>query len=150
MTQAKVVVIYTDGGCEPNPGVGGWAAILLFGKKRRELSGGEQDTTNNRMELTAAIEALDALKRPCEVTLYTDSQYVKNGITQWIENWKRKGWKGSRNAEVKNSDLWRRLDQSASRHRVDWQWVRGHVGVEENERCDELAGLEIARLRALE
>jgi len=148
MTQNNVVVIYTDGGCEPNPGVGGWAAVLLFGDKRRELSGGEHETTNNRMELMAAIEALDALTRSCEVTLHTDSQYVKNGITKWIENWKRKGWKRGRNAEVKNVDLWRRLDESASRHTIAWKWVRGHVGVEENERCDELASTEIARLRA--
>lgn len=141
------VIIYTDGGCVPNPGVGGWGAVLLHGAHRKELSGGELVSTNNRMELTAAIEALRALKRPCEVQLHTDSEYVMKGITQWIEGWKKRGWR-SKTGEVKNVDLWRLLDAEVQRHSVHWGWVRGHTGVEENERCDQLAEAAIARLRA--
>ena len=142
----KLVTIYTDGGCDPNPGVGGWAAVLLWKDNRKELSGGERATTNNRMELTAAIQALESLKRPCRVELYTDSQYVKNGITTWMPAWKARQWRRKGGA-VKNVDLWKRLDAAADRHAIEWKWVRGHMGVEENERCDQLAGEEIARFR---
>ncbi len=146
MTQKHRVDIYTDGGCVPNPGVGGWAAVLLSGDRRREISGGETDSTNNRMELTAAIEALTALKRPCEVVLHTDSEYVKKGITEWMKKWKRNGWK-TRSGPVKNVDLWQQLDEQVERHHVKWQWVRGHSGVEENERCDELVRMAIDAIR---
>lgn len=147
MSDSKKVEIYTDGGCEPNPGVGGWGAVLLYNGHRKELSGGEDMSTNNRMELTAAIEALEHLKRPCDVVLYTDSEYVKNGITQWLPNWKRRNWQ-RKGGELKNVELWQRLDQAMSRHRVDWRWVRGHAGVVENERCDELAAAEIRKRSA--
>lgn len=136
------VVIYTDGGCDPNPGVGGWGAVLIYGKHRKELSGGALESTNNRMELTAAIEALASLKRTCQVELHTDSEYVQKGITQWLPAWKRNNWRRKGGA-VKNVDLWQRLDEEASRHDMTWKWVRGHTGEEENERCDELAGMEI-------
>lgn len=140
------VEIYTDGACRGNPGPGGWGAVMISGKRFREISGGEPDTTNNRMELTAAIEALSALRRPCHVTLYTDSQYLRQGILQWLDNWKRNGWRTSAKKPVKNEDLWRQLDESASRHQVDWRWVRGHAGNAGNERADALAneGLEAA------
>lgn len=138
-----MVVIYTDGGCDPNPGVGGWGAVLLFRGRMRELSGGTPQTTNNRMELTAAIEALSALKRPCRVVLHTDSEYVKRGITEWLPGWKRRNWR-RRTGPVLNEDLWRRLDAEAARHAVTWRWVRGHAGDPLNERCDELAGAAIA------
>ncbi|MAW53226.1 MAG: ribonuclease HI [Geminicoccus sp.] len=134
-----VVEIFTDGACSGNPGPGGWGAILRYGDTERELSGGEEDTTNNRMELTAAIEALNALKRPCEIVLTTDSTYVKDGITSWIDGWKRRGWKNAQKKPVKNEDLWKALDQARSRHQVEWRWVKGHAGHAENERCDELA-----------
>jgi ribonuclease HI len=137
------VIIYTDGGCDPNPGVGGWAAVMLYNGTERELSGGDPDTTNNRMELIAAVEALSALKRPCSVVLHTDSQYLKNGITQWLPGWKRKGWK-RKGGELKNVDLWKQLDELAGRHAVEWRWVRGHAGNHFNERCDVLAGQAIA------
>ncbi|MBW7864921.1 MAG: ribonuclease HI [Candidatus Hydrogenedentes bacterium] len=140
------VVIYTDGGCEPNPGTGGWAAVLLWRGRMREISGGEPETTNNRMELTAAIEALAALKRPCAVRLHTDSEYVKRGVTEWMARWKKCGWRRGKN-ELKNSDLWKRLDQEASRHRVEWLWVRGHAGNPYNERCDALAGEAIRAIQ---
>jgi len=140
------VVIYTDGGCEPNPGVGGWGAVLLCRGRMRELSGGDPRTTNNRMELTAAIEALAALKRPCRVELYTDSEYVRRGITEWLPGWKRRNWR-RRTGPVLNEDLWRRLDTEAARHTVTWRWVRGHTGNPLNERCDELAGAAIAAQR---
>lgn len=140
------VTIYTDGGCVPNPGIGGWGAVLIAGGHRKELSGGELESTNNRMELTAAIEALRALKRPCEVDLHTDSQYVMNGITQWMKGWKARGWHG-KSGPVKNVDLWQALDKEVQRHKINWTWVRGHTGVEENERCDQLAEAEIARLQ---
>ncbi len=138
------VVIYTDGSCRGNPGPGGWGAILMTGAHEREIWGGEPATTNNRMELTAAIEALDALKRPCHVELHTDSQYVRNGITQWLSLWKARGWRTMSKGAVKNEDLWRRLDEARLRHTVDWRWVKGHAGHEMNERADRLArrGLE--------
>ena len=133
------VSIWTDGACLGNPGPGGWGALLRWNATERELSGGEPNTTNNRMELLAAIEALEALKRPCEVVLTTDSQYVRKGITEWMTNWKRNGWKTSARKPVKNADLWRRLDQAAGVHRVQWHWVKGHSGHPENERADQLA-----------
>ena len=141
------VTIYTDGACSGNPGPGGWGAVLQHPKGERELFGGEADTTNNRMELRAAIEALNALTRPCTVTLYTDSTYVKDGITKWIHNWKQKGWKTAAKKPVKNADLWQALDQAIQRHTVSWQWVKGHAGDEGNERADALArkGVEEAR-----
>ncbi|MDA8553363.1 ribonuclease HI [Alphaproteobacteria bacterium] len=135
------VEIFTDGACSGNPGPGGWGAILRYGEMERELSGGEADTTNNRMELTAAIEALNALKRPCDIVLTTDSTYVKDGITSWIDGWKKRGWKNSQKKPVKNEDLWKALDEARSRHTVEWKWVKGHAGHAENERCDELARL---------
>ena len=140
------VEIFTDGACKGNPGTGGWGALLRFGEEERELFGGEPNTTNNRMELTAVIEALAALKRRCEVTVHTDSQYVQKGITEWIHNWKVRGWKTAGKDPVKNADLWRRLDALASKHRVHWKWVRGHSGHPENERADMLAnrGVESA------
>ena len=134
-----VVEIFTDGACSGNPGPGGWGAILRYGDTEKELSGGEAETTNNRMELTAAIEALNALKRPCEIVLTTDSTYVKDGITSWIDGWKNRGWKNSQKKPVKNEDLWKALDEARSRHTVEWKWVKGHAGHAENERCDELA-----------
>ena len=133
------VTIFTDGGCKGNPGPGGWGAILQFGDKTKELSGGEKDTTNNRMELTAAIMALEALTRPCAVDLNTDSQYVRNGITTWIKGWKARGWKTADKKDVKNVDLWLRLDEAVKRHDVSWHWVKGHAGNELNERADVLA-----------
>ena len=135
----EAVEIFTDGACRGNPGPGGWGAVLRYGGHEKLLYGRSSDTTNNRMELTAAIEALEALRRPCRVRLSTDSTYVKNGITQWIEGWKRKGWKTRNGKPVKNVDLWRRLDRAASPHRVEWVWVRGHAGHEDNERADALA-----------
>ena len=135
------VEIFTDGACSGNPGPGGWGAILRYGETERELSGGEADTTNNRMELTAAIEALNALKRPCDIVLTTDSTYVKDGITSWIDGWKKRGWKNSQKKPVKNEDLWKALEEARSRHTVEWKWVKGHAGHAENERCDELARL---------
>ena len=133
------VTIYTDGACSGNPGPGGWAAVLQFGGSEKEISGGETLTTNNRMELTAAIEALKALKRPCRVDLYTDSQYVRQGITAWLANWKRRGWRTAENKPVKNDDLWKALDAAATRHDVEWHWVRGHANDAMNNRVDALA-----------
>ena len=135
----RSVQAYTDGACSGNPGPGGWGVVLQFGDHERELKGGENDTTNNRMELTAAIEALKALKEPCEVALTTDSTYVKDGITQWLVNWKKNGWKTAARKPVKNQDLWQQLDDQASRHRIEWRWVKGHSGHPENERADALA-----------
>ncbi len=140
------IIIFTDGGCDPNPGVGGWGAVLSYKDRRKELSGGEYQSTNNRMELTAAIKALETLKRPCAVVLHTDSEYLQKGITQWLPNWKRRGWKRKGGA-VKNEDLWRRLDELIQEHDVEWRWVKGHAGNVENERCDELANQAIQRLR---
>ena len=133
------VVIYTDGACRGNPGPGGWGAILMSGGHEREISGGELHTTNNRMELMAAIAALEALKRPCRVELHTDSQYLRNGITDWLGTWKARGWRTTSKAAVKNEDLWRRLDEARARHQVDWRWVKGHSGHPLNERADALA-----------
>jgi len=133
------VTIYTDGACKGNPGPGGWGALMLFGEHEKHLFGGEAETTNNRMELLAAIEALDALTRPCKVHLITDSVYMKDGITKWIGNWRRKGWKTAAGKPVKNRDLWERLDQAVERHEVHWGWVKGHAGDPGNEKADELA-----------
>jgi ribonuclease HI len=133
------VVIYTDGACSGNPGPGGWGAILTSGESQRELCGGELHTTNNRMEIMAAIRALQALKRPCQVELHTDSQYLRQGITEWLSGWKARGWKTAAKAPVKNEDLWRELDEARSRHTVDWRWVKGHAGHPMNERADALA-----------
>ncbi len=132
----KTVAIYTDGACRGNPGPGGWAALLRYDGHERVLRGAEPHTTNNRMELMAAIRALEALKRPCRVDLTTDSQYVRQGITRWIDNWKQRGWKTADRKPVKNADLWRRLDEARNRHEVHWHWVRGHSGHDENERVD--------------
>jgi ribonuclease HI len=133
------VVIYTDGACRGNPGPGGWGAVLIWQGQEKELCGGELATTNNRMELTAACEALEALKRACTVELHTDSQYVKTGISEWLRVWKAKGWKTTTKGAVKNEDLWRRLDAANQRHTVTWKWVKGHAGHELNERADALA-----------
>ena len=133
------VIIHTDGACLGNPGPGGWAALLRYKGHERELSGGEPDTTNNRMELMGAIMGLEALSEPCRVVLTTDSQYVRKGITEWISNWVRRGWKTSGGDPVKNRDLWERLAAAAARHRIQWEWVRGHAGDVENERVDRLA-----------
>jgi len=134
------VTIFTDGACSGNPGPGGWGAVLISGANEREICGGEPATTNNRMELMAAIQALEALKRPCKVELHTDSQYVRKGITEWIGGWKARGWKTADKKPVKNDDLWKRLDAARARHDVDWRWVKGHNGHELNERADALAG----------
>ena len=141
----KHVKIYTDGACSGNPGPGGWGAILVHGDVEKELSGGEDDTTNNRMELLAAIEGLDALKTPCQVDVYTDSTYVQKGITEWITGWKARGWKTADKKPVKNVDLWQRLESAASRHQVKWHWVRGHNGHDMNERVDKLAVAAVKR-----
>lgn len=142
------VVIHTDGACSGNPGPGGWGAILEFGTIKREMKGGEPHTTNNRMELMAAISALEALKKPCEVDLYTDSQYVRNGIMSWIKGWKKNGWKTADKKPVKNVELWQQLDRALGEHKITWHWVKGHAGHDLNERADELAreGLAEARL----
>ncbi|GEO13055.1 ribonuclease HI [Microvirga aerophila] len=139
MSEPERVTIYTDGACSGNPGPGGWGAILSFKGTEKEVSGGEAHTTNNRMEIRAAIEGLNALKRPCIVDLYTDSQYVRQGITSWMSNWKRRGWRTADNKPVKNEDLWRELDEAASRHKVSWHWVKGHADDPINIRVDELA-----------
>lgn len=141
----KTVTIYTDGACSGNPGPGGWGALLQYGGAEKELSGGEADTTNNRMELMAAIKALEALKQSCTVELYTDSTYVKDGITQWIFGWKKNGWKTAAKKPVKNADLWQLLDTQTRRHTVNWHWVKGHDGDERNERVDGLARNAIIR-----
>jgi ribonuclease HI len=133
------VVIHTDGACSGNPGPGGWGAVLAYKGREKELSGGEAMTTNNRMELMAAISALESLKRPCTVDLYTDSEYVRLGVTQWLANWKGRGWRTADKKPVKNEDLWRRLDAAQARHQVTWHWVKGHAGHAENERVDALA-----------
>lgn len=136
---APKITAYTDGACAGNPGPGGWGVLLLSGEHERELTGGEEATTNNRMELTAAIEALNALKRPSRVVLYTDSTYVRDGITSWIHAWKKNGWRTAAKKPVKNADLWQALDAAAARHEVDWRWVKGHAGDPGNERADALA-----------
>ena len=139
MTELPLVEIATDGACKGNPGPGGWGALLRFGEKERELSGGERVTTNNRMELKAAIEALNALTRPCRVTLSTDSRYVMDGLTKWIKGWQRNGWKTSDRKPVKNAELWQELIDAAAPHRIEWRWVKGHAGHADNERADRLA-----------
>lgn len=141
----KQVVIYTDGACKGNPGVGGWGALLRHNKHEKSLCGGEFDTTNNRMELTAAIKALEALSEPCAVDLYTDSQYVRRGILEWMASWKRRNWRSSNGSAVKNKDLWQALDNAQQKHQVEWHWVKGHAGNEGNEKADELANLGIAK-----
>ena len=141
------VEIFTDGACSGNPGPGGWGAVLRYGSHEKELSGAESETTNNRMELMAAIVALEALKRPMTVQLTTDSTFVKDGITTWIHGWKKNGWKTANKKPVKNADLWRRLESALAPHDVSWQWVRGHAGHPENERADELARRAILDLR---
>ena len=138
MTTNKVIV-HTDGACSGNPGPGGWGAILDYNGTRKELCGGEGQTTNNRMELMGAISALEALKRPCEVEMHVDSQYVKDGITKWIHGWKKNGWKTADKKPVKNAELWQRLDDALKLHKVSWHWVKGHAGHDDNERADELA-----------
>jgi len=143
MTKLKRVDIYTDGACRGNPGPGGWGAILIAGDRDREIMGAEGQTTNNRMELTAAIEALRALNQPCRVRLHTDSQYLRQGITEWINGWKSRGWKTAARKAVKNQDLWRALDEEVARHQVDWKWVKGHAGDPGNERADCLANRAI-------
>jgi ribonuclease HI len=139
----KKVEIFTDGACSGNPGPGGWAAILRYGKVEKEISGYELETTNNRMELMAVLAALRTLKCPVVVSLYTDSRYLKDGITQWIHSWKRNGWKTSKREPVKNQDLWMALDEAAQRHEIQWNWIKGHEGHAENERCDQLARMAI-------
>lgn len=142
------VMIYTDGSCLGNPGPGGWAAIMVWGETEKELTGSEADSTNNRMELTAAIMALEALKRPMPVTLVSDSSYLKDGITRWINGWKRNGWKTAAKKPVANQDLWQRLDRAIEGHEIDWQWVKGHAGHPMNERCDQLARAEAEAIKA--
>jgi ribonuclease HI len=146
---SRRVEIFTDGACSGNPGPGGWGAILRYGETVKEMSGGEAVTTNNRMELLAAINALEALKRPSAVDLHTDSQYVKNGIMTWIHGWKRNGWKTADKKPVKNEDLWKRLEIAMAPHRIEWLWIKGHAGHPENERVDALACEEVKRLREL-
>lgn len=144
---SKLVIIHTDGACSGNPGPGGWGALLEWGGHEKELSGAEGETTNNRMELMAAIQALNALKRPSKVKLVTDSTYVKDGVTKWIHGWKKNGWKTAAKKPVKNEDLWRQLDEAVQRHEITWDWVKGHAGHVENERADTLAREAIATLR---
>ncbi|TNE82077.1 MAG: ribonuclease HI [Gammaproteobacteria bacterium] len=143
----KQVTIFTDGACRGNPGPGGWGALLRYGDHEKTLYGGEPMTTNNRMELTAAIESLAALKQPCKVSLTTDSEYVRQGITSWLQNWKKRGWKTAAKKPVKNVDLWQKLDEQVARHEVEWHWVKGHSGHPENERADQLANRGIDELK---
>ena len=147
MTMTDLIEIWTDGACSGNPGPGGWGALLIAGANRKELFGGEKQTTNNRMEMQAVIEALGALKRPCAVTLHVDSQYVLKGITEWLPGWKARGWRTAAKKPVKNVDLWRRLDEAVAPHDISWHWVRGHSGHPENERADELARQALAAAR---
>jgi ribonuclease HI len=135
----ETVLVFADGACKGNPGPGGWGAILRMGAREKEICGGERETTNNRMELTAVIRALEALKRHCSVKVYTDSQYVQKGISEWLPQWKRRGWRTADKKPVKNDDLWRELDALAQQHKIEWHWVRGHAGHAENERADALA-----------
>jgi ribonuclease HI len=143
----KLVTLYTDGACEGNPGPGGWAAVLKYNDHVKEISGGVPVSTNNRMELQAAVEALRSLREPCEVRLFTDSQYVRTGISEWLDDWKTRGWRTKDKKPVKNAELWRELDKQASRHSVHWCWVKGHAGDDMNERCDLLARHEIMKVR---
>jgi len=147
MAESRTVEIYTDGACSGNPGPGGWGALLKSGSSEKELWGGAAETTNNRMEMTAAIEALKALKRPCKIRLHTDSQYLKNGITTWIKNWKRNGWRTADRKPVKNVDLWQSLEAELETHDVHWVWVKGHAGNDGNERADALANRGMADYR---
>ena len=140
---SKVVEVFTDGACRGNPGPGGWGALLRYNGTERELYGYQAQSTNNQMELMAAIQALETLTRPCEVVLTTDSQYVRQGITEWMSGWKRKGWKTAAGKPVKNQELWQRLDAAAAQHKIDWRWVKGHSGHDENERVDQLANKAI-------
>jgi ribonuclease HI len=146
LTNVSVVEIYTDGACRGNPGPGGWAALLSFGEREKELAGAQEHTTNNRMELTAVIRALEALKRPAEARVFTDSEYVRRGITEWVSSWKARGWKTADRKPVKNQDLWEELDRLAAQHKIDWRWVKGHSGVPGNERVDRLANEAIDAL----
>ena len=146
MSDSNIVEIFTDGACKGNPGPGGWGALLRSKGQEKTLHGGEGATTNNRMELTAAIEGLKALKKPCEVILTTDSQYVRKGITEWMPNWKKRNWRTAAKAPVKNADLWQQLDELNNLHRIDWRWVKGHSGHRENEIADQLANLGIEEL----
>jgi ribonuclease HI len=145
--ELSLVQIFTDGACKGNPGPGGWGALLRMGETEKELSGGEAQTTNNRMELTAAIRGLQALKRPCRVLLTTDSRYVMDGLTKWIHGWRKNGWKTADRKPVKNADLWQELLAAAAPHRVEWKWVKGHAGHDENERVDQLASAEALKFR---
>ncbi|WP_134675958.1 ribonuclease HI [Ectopseudomonas khazarica] len=148
MSETDEVVIYTDGACKGNPGPGGWGALLVYKGVEKELWGGDPSTTNNRMELMAAIAGLIALTRPCAVKLVTDSQYVMKGIQEWMPNWKKRGWKTASKEPVKNADLWQKLDEEVNRHQVSWQWVRGHTGHPGNERADQLANRGVDEMRA--
>ena len=139
LTEERVVEIWTDGACKGNPGIGGWGAYLIYGKHVKELFGGEKETTNNRMELTAVIEALRLLNRPCKIVLHVDSSYVKDGITKWIDGWKAKNWRTANKQPVKNVDLWQALEEQIARHEIEWRWVKGHAGIEGNEKADQLA-----------
>jgi ribonuclease HI len=147
MTELPAVEIFTDGACRGNPGPGGWAALIRSGAREKEVSGGESPTTNNRMELIAAIRALQALKKPCRVTLHTDSTYVRDGITKWIHGWRRNGWRTADRKPVKNAELWQELLDAIAQHRIDWRWVKGHSGHVENDRVDALACAEADKLR---
>ncbi len=142
---SKIISIFTDGACSGNPGPGGWGAILRYKGVEKEMSGGEAETTNNRMELMAAISALEAIKRPSEVEIYTDSSYVRDGITKWVFGWQKRGWKTADKKPVKNVELWQRLLEATRPHKIEWHWVKGHAGHPENERCDELARLAVPR-----
>lgn len=144
----KTIELFTDGACKGNPGIGGWGALLRFGETEKRLHGGEKETTNNRMELMAVIQGLEALKEPCQVRITTDSKYVLQGMTEWLANWKRRNWQTAAKKPVLNADLWRRLDSVAASHELDWHWVKGHSGHRENEIADQLANLGIDELRA--
>ena len=148
MSSTQAVEIWTDGACKGNPGLGGWGALMRHGRHQKELYGGEADTTNNRMELRAVIEALRALKRPCQVIVHTDSQYVQKGMSEWLAGWKRRQWRTADKKPVKNADLWQELDALVAQHEVSWKWVRGHAGDPGNERADQLANLGVEQVRA--